>query len=164
MASQTLLSRRTRTGQGENFCFGQGAFAGQTVESRQGAIQFVFRRKKVLIDALDLLIGQPLDFFNDLRCVHISNLAAATEIAKLKIKLEMRERFDFKLDFLGGFYQHFPMSKPARAGDAAKSSLPFEDALKTGRCRFAKWFPCPLGLVVNQEADTNSGNSRDAAT
>jgi len=42
----------------------------------------------------------------------------------------MREHSDFKLDFLGGFYQHFPMSKPARAGDATKSSLPFEDALK----------------------------------
>jgi len=38
-------------------------------------------------------------------------------------------RSDFKLDFLSGVYQHFPMSKTARAGDAAKSSLPFEDAL-----------------------------------
>jgi hypothetical protein len=26
-----------------------------------------------LIDALDLLIGQPLDFFDDLSCVHVSN-------------------------------------------------------------------------------------------
>jgi len=84
MASQTLLSRRTRTGQGENFFFGQGVFAGQTVESRQGAVHFVCRRKKILIDALDLLIGQPLDFFNDLRCVHVSNLDAATEKAKLE--------------------------------------------------------------------------------
>jgi exodeoxyribonuclease VII small subunit len=38
-------------------------------------------------------------------------------------------RFDFKLDFLSGFYQHFPMSKTARA-DAPKGSLPFEDAMK----------------------------------
>jgi hypothetical protein len=83
MASQTLLSRRTRTGQGENFVFCQMVFfAGQTVESRQGAIQFVFRRKKILIDALDLLVGQPPDFFDDLHCVHASNLDAATEKAK----------------------------------------------------------------------------------
>jgi hypothetical protein len=26
-----------------------------------------------LIDALDLLIGQPLDFFDDLSCIHVSN-------------------------------------------------------------------------------------------
>ena len=38
-------------------------------------------------------------------------------------------RSDFRLDFLSGFYQHFPMSKTARA-DAPKGSLPFEDALK----------------------------------
>jgi hypothetical protein len=82
MASQTLLSRRTRTGHGEYFFLGQTVFAGQAVESRQGAVQFVFRRKKILIDALDLLIGQPLDFFDDLRCVHMSNLAAAAEKAK----------------------------------------------------------------------------------
>jgi exodeoxyribonuclease VII small subunit len=37
--------------------------------------------------------------------------------------------FDFKLDLSGGFYQHFPMSKTARA-DAPKGSLPFEDAMK----------------------------------
>ena len=36
---------------------------------------------------------------------------------------------DFKLDFLSGFYQHFPMSKSARA-DAPKGNVPFEDALK----------------------------------
>jgi exodeoxyribonuclease VII small subunit len=41
----------------------------------------------------------------------------------------MRERSDFKLDFLSGVYQHFPMSKTARA-DSPKGSLPFEDALK----------------------------------
>ena len=77
MASQTLLSRRTRTRQGENFLFRQDAFAWQAVERRQCAVHFVFRRKKILIDALDLLIGQPLDFFDDLVCVHVSNLAAA---------------------------------------------------------------------------------------
>lgn len=74
MASQTLLSRRTRTRQGENFLFRQRAFAWQAVESRQRAIHFVIRRKKILIDAFDLLIGQPLDFFDDLRSVHAVNI------------------------------------------------------------------------------------------
>ena len=81
MASQTLLSRRTRTGQGENFLFGQTVLAGQAVKCHQRAVQFVFRRKKILIDALDLLIGQVPDFFNDLRCVHVPNLTAALEKA-----------------------------------------------------------------------------------
>jgi hypothetical protein len=43
MASQTLLSRRTRTRQGENVIFCQAAFAGQAVESRQGPVHFVVR-------------------------------------------------------------------------------------------------------------------------
>jgi hypothetical protein len=38
-----------------------------------------------LIDALDLLIGQPLDFFNDLRCGHVANVATAAEKAKQEI-------------------------------------------------------------------------------
>jgi hypothetical protein len=79
MASQTLLSRRTRTRRGENFLFSQAAFAWQAVKSGQGAVHFVFRRKKILIDALDLLIGQPLDFFDDLRCIHVSNEITAAE-------------------------------------------------------------------------------------
>jgi hypothetical protein len=65
-----LLARRTRTRQGENFLFRHPAFAWQAIESRQGSIHFVFRRKKILIDALNLLVGQPLDFFDDLSCVH----------------------------------------------------------------------------------------------
>jgi hypothetical protein len=69
--------------QGENFFFGQVVFPGQAVKCRQSAIHFVFRRKKILIDALDLLIGQPLDFFDDLRRVHVSNLAVTTEKANL---------------------------------------------------------------------------------
>jgi hypothetical protein len=77
--SQTLLSRRTRTRQGENFLFRQAAFAWQAVESRQRAIHFVIRRKKICIDALDLLIGQPLDFFDDLSCVHVSSVISAAK-------------------------------------------------------------------------------------
>jgi hypothetical protein len=74
IASQTLLSRRTRTWQGENFFFRQAVFAGQAVETRQGTIHFVFRGEKILIDALHLLIGEPLNFFDDLSCVHFSNI------------------------------------------------------------------------------------------
>src|SRR5208283_1622561 len=77
MASHTLLSRRTRTRQGENLLFRQAAFAWQAVESRQRAVHFIFRRKKILIDPLDLLIGQPLDFFDDLSCIHVSNVIPA---------------------------------------------------------------------------------------
>jgi len=86
MASQTLLSRRTRTRQGENFFFRQAAFAWQTVESRQRAIHFVIRRKKILIDALDLLIGQPLDFFDDLSCIHVSNVITAAKKSEQEIR------------------------------------------------------------------------------
>jgi hypothetical protein len=32
-----------------------------------------------LIDALDLLIGQPLDFFDDLSCIHVSNVIPAAK-------------------------------------------------------------------------------------
>jgi hypothetical protein len=46
MASQTLLSRRTRTRQGENLLFRQAAFAWQAIERRQGAVHFPFRRKR----------------------------------------------------------------------------------------------------------------------
>ena len=91
MASQTLLSSRTRTGQGENFLLGQPVLAGQAVKRRQGAVQFVFRRKKILINALHLLIGQPLDFFDDLVCVHVPNLAAAAGEANQNSKLNRRK-------------------------------------------------------------------------
>ena len=74
MASQTLLSSSTRTRQGENVLFRQAVFARQAVKSRQGAVQFAVRGKKILINPLGLLVGQPLDFFDDLRCVHVSNV------------------------------------------------------------------------------------------
>ncbi len=82
IASQTLLSSTTRTGQGENFLFGQAVFAGQRIESGQGAIQFAFRRKKIFIDALNLLVGQPLNFFNDLACTHAFILIARAQKSK----------------------------------------------------------------------------------
>ncbi len=88
MASQTLLSRRTRTGQGENFRFGQTLFARQTVERGQHPVQFALHREKILIDALDLLVGQPLDFFNHLSCVHVSNLAAVVQEARREINIQ----------------------------------------------------------------------------
>ena len=75
-----------RTRQGENFLFRQAAFAWQAVESRQRAIHFVIRRKKILIDALDLIIGQPLDSFDDLSCIHILNVITAAK----KSEQEMR--------------------------------------------------------------------------
>jgi hypothetical protein len=53
-------------------------------------------------------------------------------------------RFDFRLDFLSGVYRHFPMSKTAKAGDATKSSLPFEDALKNWKVSFFKMASMPL--------------------
>jgi len=42
----------------------------------------------------------------------------------------MSDSFVSALDAAGVFSYFFTMSKPARAGDAAKGSLPFEESLK----------------------------------
>ncbi len=82
IAGQTLLSRRASTRQSENFFFAQAVLSGQSVKRSQQPVQFAFRRKEVLIDGLNLLIRQPLDFFDDLRCIHLSSLSTGAEYAK----------------------------------------------------------------------------------
>jgi hypothetical protein len=102
IASQTLLSRRASTRQRENVLFSHAGFAGQTVKRGQYPVQFAFRRKKILVDRLGLLIGQPLNFLYDLRCIHDSILRAADEEAKLEMPVPgPLTRRSFSADVVG---------------------------------------------------------------
>ena len=78
MASQTLLSSRTRTRQGENFLFRQIGFARQTVERSQEPIQFALFGEKTIVKPRGLLVGETPDFFNYLARRHTANLSLST--------------------------------------------------------------------------------------
>src|SRR5882724_384313 len=86
-ASQTLLSRMMRTREGENFFFSQAGFSRQTIKRAEQPVQFALGGKKILINFLGLLVGKPLDFINHCVCLHVENLRAKTNKAKLKLFL-----------------------------------------------------------------------------
>jgi len=64
MASQTLLSSRMRTRQGEDFLLGQALLARQAVKSGQEPVQLAFVRKEMVQQPGRLGFGQAADSLN----------------------------------------------------------------------------------------------------
>jgi len=71
--------------EGQGFFLCQGIFPWQPIESGQDTVQLALGRKEVLIDALHLLIGEPLNFFDDLTRIHVRNLPSAAVPEKHEI-------------------------------------------------------------------------------
>ena len=84
MASQTLLSSRTRTREIEDFFFGQTAFSRQAVKRGQQAIQFARFEKKMLIKPHRFLVGELPDFLNHASRGHALNLFPSAPQASAK--------------------------------------------------------------------------------
>ena len=84
IASQTLLSRSTRTRQGESFLFRQIALSRQAIERRQHALQFTLGRKEVVIYLLRLIIRKTLDFFDQFVRAHELNLSPRGSLRKVR--------------------------------------------------------------------------------
>ena len=80
IASQTLVSRRTRTRESESFLFCQTPRSRQTVESGQHAVQFALSRKQVIIYLLRLVIRKTLNFFDQLARAHRLSLARSCSL------------------------------------------------------------------------------------
>jgi len=70
MASQTLLSRMTRTRQGEGFFFSQAGFSRQTVKGAQQPVQFALGGKEIRKHLFRLLVGKLPDFVNHFARLH----------------------------------------------------------------------------------------------
>ena len=117
MASQTLLSSRTRTREIEDFFFGQTAFSGQAVKRGQQAIQFARFGKKILIKAHRFLVGQLPDSLNHASRDHALNLFLPVPQASAKRcrAKRCREHPDGRMKWVGGQ----PTDSPPRAACAA---------------------------------------------
>jgi len=74
MASQTLLSSRTRTRKVEDFLFGQAGFARQPVERGQQPVQFARLGEKILVKPHGLPVGKLPDLLNHISCDHALNI------------------------------------------------------------------------------------------
>jgi len=70
VASQTLLSRMTRTRQGEGFFFGQADFSRQVIKRGKQPVQFAFGGKEILKHLFRLLVGKLPDFINHFASLH----------------------------------------------------------------------------------------------
>ena len=74
MASQTLLSSRTRTRKVEDFLFGQTGFARQAVERGQQPVQFARLGEKTPVKPHGFPVGKLPDLLNHVRRDHALNI------------------------------------------------------------------------------------------
>ena len=81
-ASQTLLSRRMRTREGENIFLAQADFSRKTVERSEEPIQFTLGGKKISIELCRLLVREPLYLVDQFVCLHQHNLSASSPGSK----------------------------------------------------------------------------------
>ena len=91
-ASQTLLSSRTRTRQGENLLFAQSRFARQSVERGQEPVHFGLLGEKTVVKPRGLLVRELTDLFDYLARSHTRNLSVPAPEASRHDHLHRHQR------------------------------------------------------------------------
>ena len=86
-ASQTLLSSRTRTRQGENLLFAQSGFARQSVERGQEPVHFGLLGEKTVVKPRGLLVRELTDLFDYLARSHTRTLSVPAREASRNLAL-----------------------------------------------------------------------------
>jgi hypothetical protein len=85
MASQTLLSSKMRTRQGEDFLFGQASLAWQAVKGGQHAVQLAFLGKEIVEKPRRLRLGKLADGINHFGRGHAQKVLDAARRSSLNL-------------------------------------------------------------------------------